>query len=86
MQLAGESIAEVQAKRGTTQLSAPEKNQIEAALTARQNAIKPAIQSLGGEVRSDYQNASANATGGDPPRDGTSVRIAGHPSRHRWVG
>jgi subtilisin family serine protease len=66
VQLSGASIAQVEAQQPATRLSANEKAQIRAELQAQQNSIKPAIQNLGGQIRSDFQNAY----------NGISVRIA----------
>ncbi|MBA3380580.1 MAG: S8 family serine peptidase [Actinobacteria bacterium] len=55
VQLAGETVAEVMAKEG--KITAGQKQDIKAALSAPQNAIKPAIQTLGGQVLADYQVA-----------------------------
>jgi minor extracellular serine protease Vpr len=64
VQLAGETVAEVMAEQG--QVTVSQKQEIKAALGARQDAIKPAIQSLGGQVLADYQVAY----------NGIKVRIA----------
>jgi subtilisin family serine protease len=66
VQLSGAPIAQVEGQNPNTQLSASEKNRIRAELTARQDALKPAIVNLGGQIRSDFQNAY----------NGISVRIA----------
>jgi subtilisin family serine protease len=66
VQMAGAPIAQVQAQRPASPLSASQKREIRVELAAQQNAIKPQIQALGGQVRSDYQNAY----------NGISVRIA----------
>jgi minor extracellular serine protease Vpr len=55
VQLAGETVAEVMAKQG--QVTAAEKADIKGELSARQDAIKPAIETLGGQVLADYQVA-----------------------------
>ncbi len=67
VQLAGETVAEVMAEQG--QLTAGQKQDIKAALSARQDAIKPAIQGLGGQVLADYQVAY----------NGIKVRISAEP-------
>jgi minor extracellular serine protease Vpr len=64
VQLAGETVAEVMAEQG--QITVGQKQNIKAALSARQDAIKPAIQTLGGQVLADYQVAY----------NGIKVRIA----------
>jgi subtilisin family serine protease len=64
VQLAGETVAEVMAKQG--QITVGQKQDIKAALSAPQDAIKPAIQTLGGQVLADYQVAY----------NGIKVRIA----------
>ena len=55
VQLAGDTVAEVMAEQG--RVTAAEKADIKAELGARQDAIKPAIQALGGQVLADYQVA-----------------------------
>ncbi len=55
VQLAGDTVAEVMAEQG--RITAAEKADIKAELGARQDAIKPAIQALGGQVLADYQVA-----------------------------
>ena len=57
VQLAGESVAEKQAKQPDKRLSQAEKNKIKADLASKQNSIKPAIQNLGGTVLDDLQAA-----------------------------
>jgi len=64
VQLAGETVAEVMAEQG--QITVGQKQNIKAALSAPQDAIKPAIQTLGGQVLADYQVAY----------NGIKVRIA----------
>jgi minor extracellular serine protease Vpr len=64
VQLAGETVAEVIAEQG--QITVGQKQNIKAALSAPQDAIKPAIQTLGGQVLADYQVAY----------NGIKVRIA----------
>ena len=64
VQLAGKTVAEVMAEQG--KITASAKADIKAALSAPQDAIKPAIQSLGGQVLADYQVAY----------NGIKVRIA----------
>ena len=55
VQLAGETVAEVMAKEG--KITVGQKQDIKAALSARQDAIKPEIQSIGGQLLGDYQVA-----------------------------
>ncbi len=64
VQLAGKTVAEVMAEQG--RITASTKADIKAALSAPQDAIKPAIQSVGGQVLADYQVAY----------NGIKVRIA----------
>ncbi|CAN5157866.1 S8 family serine peptidase [soil metagenome] len=64
VQLAGDTVAEVIADQGKITLG--QKQDIKAALSAPQDAIKPAIQGLGGQVLADYQVAY----------NGIKVRIA----------
>ncbi len=64
VQLAGKTVAEVMAEQG--KITASAKADIKAALSAPQDAIKPAIQSVGGQVLADYQVAY----------NGIKVRIA----------
>ena len=71
VQLAGESVAEKQAKQPDKRLSQAEKNKIKADLASKQNSIKPAIQNLGGTVLDDLQAAY----------NGISVSIAREPGR-----
>jgi subtilisin family serine protease len=66
VELAGDSIAEVQGQQPRDQLTQAEKNAIENQLEAAQGAVIPGIRSAGGQVRSAYQNAY----------NGISVRIA----------
>jgi subtilisin family serine protease len=65
LQLSGAPIAQVEAQNPATTLTATEKARIRDELQARQNAIKPDIQRLGGQIRHDFQNAY----------NGISVRI-----------
>jgi minor extracellular serine protease Vpr len=64
VQLGGKTVAEVMAEQG--QVTVAQKQDIKAALSAPQDAIKPAIQTLGGQVLADYQVAY----------NGIKVRIA----------
>ena len=57
VELRGNPIAEVQGTQPTRPLSAAQKAQIRSELQAQQNAIKPAIQAAGGQIRADFQNA-----------------------------
>ncbi len=56
VQVEGSTVAEVQGERGT-KLSREEKQQVRAQLRAKQDGIKGQIESLGGQVVADYQNA-----------------------------
>ncbi len=56
VQLAGDTVAQVIAKQGG-KITPGERQQVEAELSAKQDNIKPAIRSLGGQVRADYQAA-----------------------------
>ena len=57
VQLSGETVAEKQAKQPDKKLPASEKNKIKSELASKQDAIKPAIRSLGGTVLNDFQAA-----------------------------
>jgi minor extracellular serine protease Vpr len=65
VQLSGETVAEVAGDQGG-RITASQKDDIKQALGARQDAIKPAIESLGGRILGDYQVAY----------NGIKVRIA----------
>ena len=57
VQLSGNTVGDVEDQFPDRKLTREEKRQIAAGLKAREDAIKPAIQSLGGQVLSDFQYA-----------------------------
>jgi minor extracellular serine protease Vpr len=54
VQLSGDTVAEVMAAQGG-KITLSQKENVQGALAARQDAIKPAIQGLGGQVLGDFQ-------------------------------
>ena len=97
LKLSGDPVAVVKSQMPDMQLSAAQKDAIKAELKARQDALIPTIESLGGRVVGQYQVAyngiaiqiPRSRGCSDPPRSQTTLqgeRTASNDENHRTGG